>query len=194
MRGNKKPRFCWGWQRTGAFMQYPLGESNPCPLAENQISWATRRRGPVGVSLSREGMYGGWACASRCGRRWVDGVLRNRHVGKEGTWCREGCGAWDNQVRRIRTRLAPRRWRATPGAGVLLMQRMERIGDKIVATTDAVSGVSWRRRGRRGPGGWGVGWGGWGRFGGRGGELRRRRIRGPLGARGRPSRWRGSRG
>jgi hypothetical protein len=25
--------------------EYPLGESNPCPLAENQISWATRRRG-----------------------------------------------------------------------------------------------------------------------------------------------------
>ena len=26
-------------------LEYPLGESNPCPLAENQISWATRRRG-----------------------------------------------------------------------------------------------------------------------------------------------------
>lgn len=25
---------------------YPLGESNPCLLAENQVSWATRRRGP----------------------------------------------------------------------------------------------------------------------------------------------------
>src|SRR5262249_25650535 len=30
--------------------KYPLGESNPCPLAENQISWATRRRGRSGLA------------------------------------------------------------------------------------------------------------------------------------------------
>src|SRR5436190_20546816 len=38
----KNPRRIRGLSRT---FNSPLGESNPCPLAENQISWATRRRG-----------------------------------------------------------------------------------------------------------------------------------------------------
>ncbi len=39
-----------GWQP-----KYPLGESNPCLLDENQVSWATRRRGLVrGAYLSRQ--------------------------------------------------------------------------------------------------------------------------------------------
>src|SRR5690606_4229478 len=37
----EKPSFSEGFEGT----EYPQGESNPCPLAENQVSWATRRWG-----------------------------------------------------------------------------------------------------------------------------------------------------
>ncbi len=90
---------------------YPLGESNPCPLAENQISWATRRRGHL-VMLAH---YGGHASVSQvslhpcrspgCIRQMVAGSANRR--GRGGTlygtasatenWmhpARPGCPCW----------------------------------------------------------------------------------------------------
>jgi hypothetical protein len=66
----KTPRIAGSFQnlRPGATYltptYYPQGESNPCPLAENQISWATRRWG----RLRTTGDYASGRNSSRRGK------------------------------------------------------------------------------------------------------------------------------
>ena len=92
------------------YIWYSRGESNPCSLAENQLSWATRRREPVlirtgwgscGVIALVNVLSPGPCCPKRC-------RPRRGGPGRGRAWA---AGRGWSRVRR-RSRTAHRRWSA----------------------------------------------------------------------------------